>query len=1099
MAFDFKNKERLYNLVEELENLRYEKIGDIDDFKWYEDDGAVGKSKPDTEYTKSVSKGFQWKGYGAYNWIEKELTLPPKRKGKRLIALFDFGARKGSGNNSHFESLLYINGTVFQAVDGNHREVFLDSFTGKVHLLFRLWSGLNGGGEPSEMRMEIRQAECAYLDIAADELYFFSRNIIETSHLLSDDNPYKLWLINELAQAFRFIDYTNPASEQFYASIPKALSYLHKVMKGQGKPDIRISLIGQTHIDVAWLWRLCHTREKAARSFSTVERYMQEYPEYVFLQSQAQLYEYIKNDYPQLYRSIQKRAASGRWEPCGSMWVECDCNIPSGESLVRQILYGKRFFKAEFNCDNDFLWLPDVFGYSWAMPQILKKSGVHTFITSKISWNDTNRMPNDTFVWRGIDGSEVLTQFITTAEMDDKGNIDTTYTYNGDTRPYVIKGTWENYQNKDLNRDLFVVYGYGDGGGGPTRDMIENIRVLNKIPALPYVKTERLGDFLQRLHKSLKANKLNGHLPVWDGELYLEFHRGTYTSQAYTKKMNRRLEFMLRETEILSVFSNALRGTLCNGSRSVSEVSSRETSRAVSRDVSRDVSRIADDKASIYEAWKIVLRNQFHDILPGSAIHEVYEDSKAEYAQAESILSAVRKKSLNDLMQLSAASDSKTFTAFNSASYTRDMFIRLPAVSGSGKNDRRSEEKSVFCNASGTVLKSVKTAEGTFVFYPAVPALSFCSFRKEAQHTQREEKTAARLRFVQKENGSIRLGTPFYRVVLNKAGQLTSLFDKKAGRNVFAKKERGNVLQIFEDKPRCFDAWELEPTIDLKKEEIGDVKSCAVERNELYIAVHVSLAYNKSTIEQSILFYADSPRIDFKTRVDWNERQKILKAAFTPDIRATQARYDIQYGNLCRSVTQNTSWEKAKFETPAHKWIDLSETGYGVALLNDSKYGHDIKDNTMRISLLKSAVDPDYAADKGIQEFTYALLAHTGDFVQGRVEEYAFDLNNPVCALKGNAVEEKSLLSFSNNAVFLDCIKYAEDSQDILIRFHEYTGSRGTVLLSLHEAIFPKNAQWCEADLSENPITAWKKGTIKVDVKPYEIITLLIKAKGSRR
>ncbi|WP_428771626.1 alpha-mannosidase [Treponema sp. HNW] len=1082
MAFDFKNKERLYNLVEELENLRYEKIADIDDFKWYEDDGAVGKSKPDTEHTKLVGRGFQWKGYGVYNWIEKELDLPPKRKGKRLAALFDFGARKGSGNNSHFESLLYINGSIFQAVDGNHREVFLDSFSGKVHLLFRLWSGLNGGGEPSEMRMEIRKAECAYLDIAADELYFFSRNIIETSHLLSDDNPYKLWLINELAQAFRFIDYTNPASEQFYASIPKALSYLHKVMKGQGKPDIRISLIGQTHIDVAWLWRLCHTREKAARSFSTVERYMEEYPEYVFLQSQAQLYEYIKHDYPQLYKSIQKRVASGRWEPCGSMWVECDCNIPSGESLVRQILYGKRFFKAEFNCDNDFLWLPDVFGYSWAMPQILKKSGVHTFITSKISWNDTNRMPNDTFIWRGIDGSEVLTQFITTAEMDDKGNIDTTYTYNGDTRPYVIKGTWENYQNKDLNRDLFVVYGYGDGGGGPTRDMIENIRVLNKIPALPYVKTERLETFLQRLHKSLKANKLNGHLPVWDGELYLEFHRGTYTSQAYTKKMNRRLEFMLRETEMLSVFSNAVSGTLSNASRS--EL------------------RIADDKASIYEAWKIVLRNQFHDILPGSSIHEVYEDSKAEYAQAEKILAAVREKSLNDLTHCSDNSEAEeTFTAFNSASFTRDMFIRIPsAASGkTEKNGTRSAVKSSFYTAAGSPLKSVQSGCDTLVLYPAVPPLSFCTFYKKPQNSPQEKKTAAGLRFVQNADGGIRLETSFFRAVLNKAGQLTSLFDKKAARNVFAKKERGNVLQIFEDKPRCFDAWELEPTIDLKKEEITDVKSCTVECNNLYIAVQVSLAYNKSTIEQSILFYADSPRIDFKTRIDWNERQKILKAAFTPDIRTTQARYDIQYGNLCRSTTQNTSWEKAKFETPAHKWIDLSETGYGLALLNDSKYGHDIKDNTMRISLLKSAVDPDYAADKGIQEFTYALLPHTGDFVQGRVEEYAFDLNNPVRAVKGSAAEEKSLLSFSNNAVFLDCIKYAEDSQDILIRFHEYTGSRGSVELSLHESIFPKNAQWCEADLSENPVTAWKKGTIKVEVKPYEIITLLIGAKGSRR
>ena len=1061
MAFDFKNKERLYNLIEELKQLRYEKNCDIDNFKWYEDDGRVGKTKPDTEYTKLVNRGFQWKGYGTYNWLEADFMLPPKRKGKRLAALFDFGTKEGSGNNSHFESLLYINGSVFQAVDGNHREVFLDSFTGKVHLLFRLWSGLNGGGEPSEMRMEIRKAECVYLDIATDELYFFSRNIIETSHLLSDDNPYKPWLINELTQAFRLLDYTDPSSAQFYASVPKALAYLKTVMKGQGKPDIRISLIGQTHIDVAWLWRLCHTREKAARSFSTVERYMQEYPDYVFLQSQAQLYDYIKQDYPEIYKNIQKRAASGRWEPCGSMWVECDCNIPSGESLVRQILYGKRFFKAEFNCDNDFLWLPDVFGYSWAMPQILKKSGVHTFITSKISWNDTNRMPNDTFIWRGIDGSEILTQFITTAEMDDKGNLDTTYTYNGDTRPYVIKGTWENYRNKDLNRDLFVVYGYGDGGGGPTREMIENIRWLNKIPALPYVKTERLGTFLQRLHKLLRLNKLHAHFPVWDGELYLEFHRGTYTSQAYTKKMNRRMEFMLRETEILSVFANCF----CGGSN------------------------IGSDKEAIYEVWKIVLRNQFHDILPGSAIHEVYEDSKAEYAQAERILESVRKKSLTALQTVK----SEAFTAFNGASCTRSALIRI------SENGTQEHKDIFFCDGNGNLLKHAVVNGQTFVFCPAIAPLSFYTVYKNYGNVpydssvQKNKAGDEMLSAVQNKDGSILAETPFYRMKLNRAGQITALFDKRAERNVFAKNERGNVLQIFEDKPRCFDAWELEPTINLKKEEITDVRSCVVEQNALCLIIGVCLQYNKSTIKQSILLYAHSPRIDFKTHINWNETQKILKAAFTPDIRSTQIRCDIQYGNLCRPVTKNTSWEQAKFEIPAHKWIDFSETGYGLTLLNDSKYGYDINDNTMRISLLKSAVYPDYAADKGVQEFTYALLPHSGDFIQARLEEYAFDLNNPMQALPGKARTEDSMLHFSTDSVFLDCIKYAEDSSDILIRFHEYTGARSSVTVKLCDSLLSKNALWCEADLTERPIKPWKSGKIKVGIKPYEVITLLIK------
>ncbi len=1045
MAFDFKNKERLHNLVYELEQLRYEKIQDIEHFKWYEDDGTVGKQKPDTAHTQIVEKGFRWQGYGVYNWLENSVSLPQPKEGKRLLALFDFGADRGTGNNSHFESLLYINGKNAQAVDGNHREVFLDSHCGAtVHLLFRLWSGLNGGGYPADMKMEIRQAELAYLDKAADELYFFARNILETVPLLENDNPYKQWLVNELVEAFRLIDYTNPRSPEFYASVQKAVDYLNKCMKGQGKPDIHISLIGHTHIDVAWLWRLCHTREKAARSFSTVECLMEEYPEYIFLQSQAQLYDYIKTDYPEIFKNIQKRAANGQWEAAGAMWLECDCNIASGEALTRQILYGKRFFKREFNNDNDFLWLPDVFGYSWAMPQILRKAGVRTFVTSKISWNDANRMPYDTFIWRGIDGTEILTQFITSSEKNEHPEIPTIYTYNGDTRPAIIKGTWDNYQNKDLNRSLFIPYGYGDGGGGVNREMLERQRSLNKIPALPYVKTERLSSFLDRLHKTVSANKLHGYLPVWDGELYLEFHRGTYTSQAYTKKMNRRMEFMARETELLSVLSGHYRKDAC------------------------------EDKKTVYEAWKIILRNQFHDILPGSSIHEVYEDSKKEYAEAEQLLASVQHTCRSSLIE-----NGQGYTVFNSASYERSDFVLLPETA----------KQTQYKNEAGAVLRSAVINGRVMVYCPKMPPLAFYPIYEDSARTETAPRVTA-----QKTGNGITVESPFYRIKWNEHGQISSLYDKKARREVFSKTGGGNILQIFEDKPRCFDAWELESTIDLKKEEITALVSSNIAENNLAALISFCWKYNKSTIEQTVHVYADSPRIDFKTRVDWQESQKILKAAFIPEIRATYARYDIQYGNLIRPVTRNTSWEHAKFETPAHKWIDFSENGFGLALLNDCKYGHDIKDNVMRISLLKSAVYPDYSADKGIQEFTYALLPHTGTFIDAKLEQYAFNLNNPLSAVQGRAQLTGSFISLTNPNVFVDCIKWAEDSDAVVVRFHEYAGSRGRVSLKLHES-WAERYLWCEADLMENPLKAWKEGAISVPVKPYELITLLIRKK----
>lgn len=1040
MPFEFHNKERISNLLEELEVIRYEDVKDIDTFDWYLDDGEIGNREPKGESEK-VGIGFRWKGWDRYNWLCSKVTLPKKKEGKKLLGFFDFGVRAGSGNNSHFESMLYVDKSPYQAVDGNHKEVFFDDSMEEqtLQLDFRVWSGLNGGGKPSDMPMEIKAAKLCYLDEAADGLFFLSRSIIDTYELLDTNHPSKEWMLNKLVKAFNLIDYTVLRSKEFYASCKTAYDYLNKEFKGQDKPDINVSLVGHTHIDVAWLWRLKHTREKAARSFTTVHRLMEQHPEYVFLQSQAQLYDYIKNDYPEIYEKMKQRISEGRWEPSGAMWVECDCNLASGEAIVRQILVGKNFFKKEFNFENDFLWLPDVFGYSWALPQILIKSGVKTFVTSKISWNDTNRMPYDTFSWRGLDGSEILTQFITTAEANER-----TYTYNGDTRPLSVKGVWDNYSNKDLNSDLFISYGYGDGGGGPNRDMIETMKQLNKIPGLPHVRSEFMTETLKRLHNNIKENKKDGYLPVWDGELYLEFHRGTYTSQAYNKKMNRVLEFKLRDAEMLSVIGEHLGG-------------------------------LAYNKNTIDEAWKILLRNQFHDILPGSSIHEVYEDCHVEYGQIETML-----KALEDQVYSSILSGKEGYSVWNNSNWKRSSYVKLPE--GALDVDYKTSE--------GIVLKSEQLEDGIYIFVENMEPCSFTQIIPAGEKTQKAcccgDNCGCSGNVQENE-----VENKFYKLSWNEFGQLTSIYDKKADREVIPEGKCANVLQIFEDKPRFFNAWELESTVDNKMEQVTKLTSVNKEENCLGTFVTFVWEVYHSTITQTMIIYKDSLRIDFKTKVDWKEHEKLLKAAFPVNIRATSARYDIQYGNIVRPITRNTSWEAAKYEVVAHKWIDLSETGYGVALLNDCKYGHDVKDDTMRITLLKSPVDPDYDGDYGYHEFTYALLPHTAEWYLSNLEQESFDLNNKLTAVAGIPVKDFGcLVTLEGQHVMLDCVKKAENSEDIVIRFHEFGGARGSVTVKPSISY----SSWCESDLMEQPEGEFSNSDITLDVKPYEIKTVILKA-----
>ncbi|MBY0011908.1 alpha-mannosidase [Paenibacillus typhae] len=1046
----FWTDEKLDARIAELERYRYREAMVLTEWLGLEDkEGANGVYPPDLNQGNSYRVGDYWTGRDMYLWLHRTVEVPAHWQKRRIVGLFDFG-RTGGGNNSGFESLLFLNGKPYQGVDSNHQEVFLEPETAgtAVSFTFRLWSGLEGGGLPVPQEHRIKRAELAWLDEAADNLYYTGRAMLVVYQSLGGSDPLKQELQTVLDRAFRVLDWSRPGSEAFYASVREADEQLAARLKEmEQKHPVTVTAIGHTHIDVAWLWRLTHTREKAARSFSTVLRLMKQYPEYIFLQTQPQLYDYIKRDYPELYAEISGRVKEGRWEAGGAMWLEADCNLTSGESLVRQILYGTTFFREEFGVECKYLWLPDVFGYSWALPQILRKSGIDTFMTTKISWSQYNRMPHDTFHWRGMDGSEVLAHFITTPEGPESSAW--YYTYNGLMEPFAVQGIWNSYRDKNLNRELLLAYGYGDGGGGVNREHLELRRRLDAIPGVPNVKPGRADDYFERLNETIRSTDQYVH--TWDGELYLEYHRGTYTSQAYNKKMNRRLELLYREAEWLQVLLAAESGSF-----------------------------VRYPKQELDEGWKIILRNQFHDIIPGSSIREVYEDSRAEYAEAEEIGNQAARAAAEALTGFSdQGTDKKVYTVFNGASFDHTGLLTVTAEDSEHRQWR---------DENGSLLNAQQLGNEWLIETPEIPMLATAVI--SAHFTENVEREAQTDSFIW-ENSI--LATPHYIMEWNASGQLCRLYDRDADREVLAPGECGNVLQVFEDKPKQYDAWDIDLYYQEKKREItGLVSIELVESGPLAAVLQFSWKYMDSTVIQKVKVYAGSRRIDFETLVDWHEQHQLLKVAFPVTVRSTEATYDIQYGNVKRPTHWNTSWDYARFESVGHQWADLSERGYGVSLLNDCKYGYDIKDHVMRLSLIKSATAPDWQADQGEHRFTYSLLPHEGDWAEGRTAEEAWMLNNPLRAVQGrfNGATGKSLFRTDAAGVAIDAVKWSEQGDSCVIRLHEFFGGRRKVKLG---SGYPVHS-WQLCDLMERPqggVTS--SGEIELEFKPYEIHTLLIK------
>ncbi len=1011
-------------------------------FKFFQGE-CPGAEQPDFDDRRwaDFRVGDYWGGYDVTAWFRTRVKIP-RHLNEKLALRFIVGPR--DDGNSTAETLLYVDGLPLQGIDVWHEEAWLPPEYVKqdgICVALKAWSGTV---RPPDHR-RFKEASLVAIDEGAECFYFLTDTILQTIDVLDENDLRRTRLLQALNEAFLSIDFAHPRSPEYYLSLADAGILLsQRVEELYRRDEIRPRVIGvgQAHLDMAWLWRLQHTRDKAARTFSTALNLMRQYPDYHFLHTSPQLHQFLKQDYPIIYERIKERISAGQWEISGGMWVESDTNLPSGESLVRQILLGKQFTRAEFGIDTRLLWMPDVFGYSAALPQIMRRSGLDYFMTTKISWNQFNRFPYDTFSWRGIDGTEVLAHFITTPTRDS-----TAFTYNGEMTPFAVKGIWDQYKQKEINDELLLCFGAGDGGGGPSLEALEAASAMKGIPGLPQVQLGRADDYFERLGKRLTDKDL----PVWDGELYLEYHRGTYTSQAANKRANRKSEILYHDAEFLNSLADVLTHQ-------------------------RDY-----PAADLRLGWEKILLNQFHDILPGSSIRQVYQDSQVDYAKIAEIGRRAIERAEKTIIERIAA-PTPSLVVLNSLAWRRDAIVQIPWT--------QEWENRTIANAEGEALAAqVVEEDGTrqlLLDAPNVPALGYCVYPVVA-HSHK----ALKGMLISPDT----LETAFYRIELNKQGQITSLYDKTNRRSVLAPGARANVLQVFDDRPMAFDAWDIDIYYQEKMKEVDNLVEAAVEEaGPLRGVLRLRWRFDNSDITQRITLYQRSPRIDFRTTVEWHQSQQLLKVAFPVAIRSTRATYDIQFGNVERPTHWNTSWDLARFEVVAHKWADLSEGDYGVSLLNDCKYGYDIKNNVMRLTLIKSAVRPDELADKGQHEFTYALLPHKGNWREGKTIEEGYALNNPVHAAligapqAGALPNEYSFAAVDREAVIIETIKQAEDGQAWIVRVYESKQSRhDEVRMTFGQPI--RKAVECNLIEEDEQPARFTDRVLTFPILPYEIKT----------
>ena len=1034
-------KQRAQNIAKTL--LELSELEAVPLYDWLKKDGTFYRPEEaeadNREWKPFHGENEWWGGADVHCWFRREVEIPAGWDGQavQLVFLTDYDTWD---NTSNPQFLLFEDGAVRQGLDVNHKDyVFSGPAEGgrTIRIDLQAYSGSN----PALSRLTAKLVRYAP---AVKKLYYHLLIPCRIIEKLDGQDQRRIRMETILEETINLLDLRVKHSPEFFASVDAATAHIETALYEDyaGCDDVIATCIGHTHIDVAWLWTVEQTREKAARSFSTVLKLMEEYPDYTFMSSQPQLYQFVKQRYPELYEKIKQRIKEGRWEAEGGMWLEADCNVTSGESLVRQFLHGKRFFKQEFGVDSKILWLPDVFGYSVALPQILKKCGIDYFMTTKISWNQVNKLPCDTFWWRGLDGTEVFTHFITTLFPDWKrGDIETTY--NGQLHPASLMGAWDRYQQKDINNDVLISFGYGDGGGGPDREMLETgMRLAKGLPGAPKVRIEPARTYFDELLQRVGDSR---RLPKWVGELYLEYHRGTYTSMARNKRDNRRCELLYQDIEFFSRWAQLLGGDY--------------------------------PQQKLYENWETILLNQFHDILPGSSIREVYDVTREEYGKLLADGVELLAQSLHTLVSRIGAPEGSV-AVFNSLSFDRQD---IAVIEDTGVD--------AFTDLHGNPVAVQKTAGGKLLaLAPPVPAKGYTVLRPASQAAQPAPA------FTVADNG---IDTADYTIEWNAKGHIVRWLDKRSGREVVPSGREANVLRVFEDRPMQYDNWDIDIYYQQKSWAADNVQKMGwTENGPVRATFAIERKFLDSVIRQELHFYRHTPRVDFETYVDWKQSQLLMKAEFPVDVRADSATYEVQFGNVQRPTHWNTSWDLARFEVCGHKWADLSEAGFGVSLLNNCKYGYDIKDSVMRLTLIKSGVHPSPVTDQEEHFFTYSLYPHEGDWRQARTAREGYALNVPLYAaavpagMGGALPAQAALLRVDAPNVMLETVKLAEDGEGTIVRLYEFENRRSTVQVTWNGPV----EQVMECDLLENteqtlPVS---DGCFSFTIKPYEIKTFRI-------
>ena len=981
---------------------------------------------------RPISVGDTWGGPDMSAFFRCHGRIPERFIGKPVVLKVYFSG----------DGLLRVNGNAYHGLDPFRDTVVMTNeargdeeydFEVESYIMWHFGEGTVKNFEVSSWAVFDREMNDAYWDLKT------AFNVMMTENLDQDVIDF---LRRNLDEATRFIDQRcdDPAAVRETALRSQRIVRERIYESGKFQKEGLVHLTGNSHLDLVYLWTHSEFVRKIGRTHATALRLMEQYPDYVFTQSQPHMYNQMKQHFPELYEQVKQRIKEGRWEAVGAFWVEPDCNLISGESMVRQLMRGIRFYQQEFGVTPRTAWIPDVFGNAWTMPQILVKSGLQYFVTHKMSvWNDTNPWTQNVFWWESPDGSRIFSHVPTTHFI-------------GTAEPDHIKEHWDSFSHRDTVGQSLYCYGWGDGGGGPDTEMLEYCKRYESFPGLVPCRNATVEQALE----SMREKAVDADIPVINDELYLEEHRGVYTTKGRLKKLNRFCEHLYRKAELFSCFAQT-----------------------------------PYPEDDLDAGWKEILTNQFHDSLPGTHVTRAYLDILESYDKAVSIGHKALNDALGDIAsRIDTTGPGQAVILFNALPFPRKSRVTVPCDVAESHvlSPEGIEIPSQFTTdfESNRPALSFDTAD--------VPPVGYAVYRIVDGPGQAS--TSLDIQVERTDENVFVMESIFLKAMINGSGEVVSLIDRSSRREIIDIENRANVFHLYEDIPGTFDAWDIEEHYTSHEFDVGTAVVEIAEHDPHQSALLVTRTFRNSKITQRIELGMFSRRLDFHTRVDWKEQHKLLKVRFHTNIRSRQATYDIAYGNIARPTTRNNSYETAKFEVPAHEWVDLSQTDRGLSVLTDSKYGYEAHGQMISLSLLKGPTYPDPESDQEEHTFTYSLYPHAADWKAADTIGQAADLNDPVEAVvvdshDGSLPAIHSFMTVDGRGVTLEAVKQAEDSQDIVVRLVERHGGSEMVTLSLDEKV--KSAAECDLlEREQAPLPLQQDGSLSFSIDPYEIKTVKI-------